>query len=288
MASISQSAPFLRPFLRMPGSRSLSGNARGFDSGRMLTIPTLITLSRLVALPPLVGAFYLLPPVFCSAFFCLSAGTDWLDGVVARALREESAFGAWLDPVVDKIVVCSSLCLLVEKFSSPLLTLPTAVIVGRELGVCGLRELFLLPPSAPGTPSMSADGRMHVTRLAKWKTTLQLLSVCLLFYVDPPPPTSGWVLTPRVFAKPVAAKPESQMTSGAGFAKQDTCCQDRWCDRFADRLREEVVPKWLRSDSGTLLVVGLCTLWAAAGLSAVTGAQYARTAVVRARLLKKG
>ncbi|CAD7934781.1 unnamed protein product [Amoebophrya sp. A120] len=195
---------------------------------KLLTIPNILTLTRLGMQPLLVASFYFAnEPLLTTALFSISALTDYLDGVAARMLRQSSPFGAWLDPVVDKIVVLSTSCLLIEKFYSPMITIPVLVMASRELLVAGLRELYAISDTdrffigsspfargiaanaqqqaqvlsgqktvlehttdnspivlQPTEGSTNRTSQLSVTRLAKWKTTFQLVSVILLLYVD--------------------------------------------------------------------------------------------------------
>ena len=108
-----------------------------------LTIPTMLTLLRIVLIPVLVLVFYL-PYTwtnFAAAFvFALAALTDWLDGWIARRYNQYSAFGAFLDPVADKLMVAVALFLIVQGHPTPWMALWAAVIVGREIAVSALRE----------------------------------------------------------------------------------------------------------------------------------------------------
>ena len=108
-----------------------------------LTIPTLLTLLRIALIPVLVLVFYL--PFSWTNFaaagiFALAAATDWLDGWIARRYEMYSAFGAFLDPVADKLMVAVALFLIVQGHPTPWMALWAAVIVGREIAVSALRE----------------------------------------------------------------------------------------------------------------------------------------------------
>jgi CDP-diacylglycerol--glycerol-3-phosphate 3-phosphatidyltransferase len=107
------------------------------------TIPNLLTLLRIILIPVLVLVFY--SPLHWSyqisaAIFGLAALTDWLDGYLARRLQQHSVFGAFLDPVADKLMVTVALVLLVQDNPSPLFAVPAAIIVGREIAISALRE----------------------------------------------------------------------------------------------------------------------------------------------------
>jgi cardiolipin synthase len=140
----------------------------------MLTnIPNLLTLSRILAIPALIGAFYLSAPLsnwLAFAIFTAAGITDILDGYLARSLGEESGLGRFLDPVADKLLVAAALLMLVYVGRIGDWTiLPTVVILCREILVSGLREFLAeLRVSVP------------VSRLAKWKTAVQMVAIGFL------------------------------------------------------------------------------------------------------------
>ncbi|EHL98137.1 CDP-diacylglycerol--glycerol-3-phosphate 3-phosphatidyltransferase [Acetobacteraceae bacterium AT-5844] len=140
-------------------------------------LPNLLTLSRIAAIPLLVLLATLRTPwgdVAACAIFCIAAITDYFDGKIARERKLISAFGRMLDPIADKLLVGSALMLLagLERLS-PLGLLPAIVILLREILVSGLRE-FLAGLSV-GLP---------VTRLAKWKTGVQMVALGTLLAGD--------------------------------------------------------------------------------------------------------
>jgi len=150
----------------------------------LTSLPNLLTLSRIVLIPVFVGIFYLpfqwahgaAAIVFATASF-----TDWLDGYMARRLQQISPFGAFLDPVADKLLVATSLLLLVGAKDINYITVPAIVIVGREIVISALREW------------MSEVGRrasVTVNLIGKVKTAVQMVALVLLlaFY----PATSYW------------------------------------------------------------------------------------------------
>lgn len=144
-----------------------------------MNIPTLITLLRIGLIPVFVIAFYL--PVTwaneaASLIFVLAAVTDWLDGYLARRLNQMSGFGAFLDPVADKLMVAVALVLLVQVDPTPWLAIPAAVIIGREIAVSALREWMA---------ELGTRARVAVSIVAKYKTTVQMLSLIMLLYRDP-------------------------------------------------------------------------------------------------------
>jgi cardiolipin synthase len=141
------------------------------------SLPNLLTLSRIAAIPALVAlAWPRLPATDLAAalVFGLAAATDWLDGYLARARNESSRFGRMLDPIADKLLVGATLMLLAGLgHMSQWGLLPAVVIMLREILVSGLREF--LAGLAVGMP---------VTRLAKWKTGAQMLALGLLLAGD--------------------------------------------------------------------------------------------------------
>ena len=108
-----------------------------------LTIPTMLTLLRIVMIPVLAVVFYL-PYTWtnfaAASVFALAAITDWLDGWIARRYHQFSTFGAFLDPVADKLMVSTALFLIVQGHPTAWMALWAAVIVGREIAVSALRE----------------------------------------------------------------------------------------------------------------------------------------------------
>jgi len=140
----------------------------------MLTqLPNLLTLSRIFAIPLLVGTFYLDSPLgnwLGLGILAFAGITDFLDGYVARAWSQQSRLGTFLDPIADKLLVSALLLMLVATGRIPgFAVLPAVVILCREILVSGLREFLA-----------GADVGMPVTRLARWKTTLQILALGFL------------------------------------------------------------------------------------------------------------
>jgi cardiolipin synthase len=146
----------------------------------MTTLPNLLTMSRIVAIPLVILTFYLPPPVgpwLGCALFSLAGITDWLDGRLARAWSQQSELGRFLDPIADKLLVATTLFMLgvMGRFSQPTI-LPALVILCREIMVSGLREHL-------------ATLRVHmpVSRLAKWKTGIQMVAIGVLLVGDAGP-----------------------------------------------------------------------------------------------------
>jgi CDP-diacylglycerol--glycerol-3-phosphate 3-phosphatidyltransferase len=140
----------------------------------MLTIPNLLTFLRILLIPVIVGVFY--APIahanlIACALFGLAALTDWLDGYLARKLNQTTAFGAFLDPVADKITVAVALTLLVEVHAVWWLTLPAIVIIGREIVISALREWMA---------EAGQRANVAVSYIGKIKTTAQMIAIALL------------------------------------------------------------------------------------------------------------
>lgn len=150
------------------------------------TIPNLMTVLRIVAIPILVAVFYLPIPHgrgICAALFGLAAVTDWLDGYLARRWQQTSPFGAFLDPVADKLMVVVALILLLQSHPSISMALSVAVIVGRELTISALREWMA---------EIGLRASVAVSMLGKIKTIFQMIAVFLLLYQDPIGPLPVW------------------------------------------------------------------------------------------------
>lgn len=152
-----------------------------------LTVPTLLTLARIVMIPVLVLVFYL--PYAWSNFasaavFALAALTDWLDGWVARRYDLHSAFGAFLDPVADKLMVAVALFLIVQGHPTPWMALWAGVIVGREIAVSALREWMA---------EIGQRATVKVAVIGKIKTMAQMFALlCLLYSVIPGVKPAPW------------------------------------------------------------------------------------------------
>ncbi len=140
-------------------------------------LPNLLTLFRIAVIPGLVVLFYFETKFgswLACGLFSLAAITDFFDGYIARATKQQSAFGRFLDPVADKLLVASALLMMVAFGQiSGLVILPALVILCREITVSGLREY--LAGLRVGLP---------VSQLAKWKTTLQMVAIAVLIVGD--------------------------------------------------------------------------------------------------------
>ena len=144
-----------------------------------LTAPTVLTLLRIGLVPVFVVVFYL-PFGWANEVtvlvFALAAITDWLDGVLARRMGQSSDFGAFLDPVADKLMVAIALVLLVQVDPTPFLAIPAAVIVAREILISALREWMA---------EIGRRAHVAVTIVAKVKTAMQMIAVVLMLYREP-------------------------------------------------------------------------------------------------------
>ena len=157
-----------------------------------LTLPTWLTLLRIVMIPVLVLVFYLpykWTNFAAAAIFGLAVITDWLDGWVARRYELHSAFGAFLDPVADKLMVAVALFLIVQGHPTPWMAFWAAVIVGREIAVSALREWMA---------EIGQRAKVRVAMIGKIKTTAQMVALlCLLYSVSPNASVpSIWLGTP--------------------------------------------------------------------------------------------
>ncbi|HEX7383957.1 MAG TPA: CDP-diacylglycerol--glycerol-3-phosphate 3-phosphatidyltransferase [Burkholderiaceae bacterium] len=140
------------------------------------TLPNLLTWARIVAIPLVVGVFYLpleapTRNVIATALFIVVALTDWADGYLARRLGQTSSFGAFLDPVADKFLVCAALLVLVQLDRTNALV--AFVIVGREIAISALREWMA---------QIGASRSVTVHFLGKLKTAVQMVAIPFLLY----------------------------------------------------------------------------------------------------------
>ena len=147
-----------------------------------LNLPNFLTLLRIVLIPLMVGVFYL-PTGWITAldadllatiFFGVAAVTDWLDGYLARKLGQTSAFGAFLDPVADKLMVAAALIVLVDlDRAAPLVAV---IIIGREITISALREWMA---------QLGKSASVAVSFAGKLKTAVQMIAIMLLLYYQP-------------------------------------------------------------------------------------------------------
>lgn len=139
-------------------------------------LPTLLTWARIVAIPLIVAIFYLpleqpTRNLIATVLFIVVALTDWADGYLARRLNQTSSFGAFLDPVADKFLVCASLVVLVQLGRADALV--ALVIIGREIAISSLREWMA---------QIGASGKVAVHMVGKLKTAVQMVAIPFLLY----------------------------------------------------------------------------------------------------------
>jgi CDP-diacylglycerol--glycerol-3-phosphate 3-phosphatidyltransferase len=151
-----------------------------------LNTPNLLTLLRIVLIPVFIVAYYLPSDwshILSTAFFIVAAVTDWADGYLARRLNQSSAFGAFLDPVADKLMVAAALILLVADTQVQAQVMDTrsfavvvVIIIGREITISALREWMA---------ELGKRASVAVTFLGKFKTTGQMIAIPFLLYQHP-------------------------------------------------------------------------------------------------------
>ncbi len=141
-----------------------------------LTVPTALTLFRIVLIPIFVLLFYLPVPLggkLAALVFALASITDWFDGFLARKLHQESAFGAFLDPVADKLIVAAAIVLIVQADPRALVAIPSIIIVSREIAVSALREWMA---------EVGERAAVKVSFVGKAKTTVQMFALVFLIW----------------------------------------------------------------------------------------------------------
>src|SRR5215831_20470543 len=147
-----------------------------------LNVPNLLTWLRIMMIPVVIGVFYVPEPwlsswqrnLIATVVFAVAAITDWLDGYLARKLNQQSAFGAFLDPVADKLMICASLIVLVEL--ERVNAIIAFVIIGREIAISAMREWMA---------KIGQSKSVAVNFLGKVKTISQMIAVPMLLYHDP-------------------------------------------------------------------------------------------------------
>ena len=140
------------------------------------TIPTIMTWTRIAAIPLIVGVFYLpIEPasqnLIATVMFVVFAATDWLDGYLARKLNQVSSFGAFLDPVADKILVCACVLVLVHLGRADVFV--ALIIIGREIAISALREWMA---------QIGASKSVAVHMVGKLKTVMQMVAIPFLLF----------------------------------------------------------------------------------------------------------
>jgi len=144
-----------------------------------MNVPNIITSIRVVLIPVLVLVFYL--PfdwryLAAAAIFTIASLSDWLDGHLARKWDQHTQFGAFFDPVADKLIVVVALALLVEEYASFWMTIPAMIIIGREIVVSALREWMA---------ELGKRTSVAVSVIGKFKTTLQMIAIIVLLLDQP-------------------------------------------------------------------------------------------------------
>jgi CDP-diacylglycerol--glycerol-3-phosphate 3-phosphatidyltransferase len=234
----------------MPSHRKTgipSDSGAGYTGAMRWTLPNILTVLRLIAAPMVGFVFLILPrPAadWLALFLFLFASlTDYLDGWLARKWGQVSRFGAMLDPIADKAMVVIALAVLLGLHGiSDWTLIPVAAILFREVFVSGLREFL-----------GDTAGLLKVTKLAKWKTTVQMVAIALLFV---------WGLFDHYFVMQTFGM-SAEIVNGI----------------LAGEIADDVGLTW--KYRGLLLSSygGLVLLWAAAGLTLVTGYDYFRKAM---------
>ena len=217
------------------------------------TIPNILTVLRLLAAPGVAVMFLYFTRPFADWFalilFFGAAITDWFDGYLARLWKQESKFGTMLDPIADKAMVVIALMVIVGYSGeswTPWLVLPATFILFREVFVSGLREFL-----------GSTAGTLKVTKLAKWKTTTQMVAIAILF--------SKGVFEHHLVLATEGMNEALKAQVFAGTADEVTGLQ---------------VAQWGWVWTGR---IGLGLLWAAAALTLMTGWDYFRKALPHLR-----
>jgi cardiolipin synthase len=211
------------------------------------TLPNILTVMRLLAAPMVAVMFlYFTRPYadwFALILFVAAALTDWVDGYLARNWKQETKLGAMLDPIADKAMVVIALMVIIGFSSwSGWLVLPATVILFREVFVSGLREFL-----------GDTAGTLKVTQLAKWKTTLQMVAIAVLF-------SQG--VFEHYFGMSIWGMDEDMVDAILSGAVPD-----------------ELGLAWKLKGAQLAGTVGLFLLWVAAALTLITGVDYFRKAL---------
>jgi CDP-diacylglycerol--glycerol-3-phosphate 3-phosphatidyltransferase len=144
-----------------------------------MNLPIIVTFIRILLIPAIIVMFYLpwsYAHLGAAVIFILASFTDWLDGYLARVFNQTTKFGAFLDPVADKLIVAVALVIIVGEFGTVYIAIPAAIIVGRELIVSALREWMA---------ELGKRTSVAVGRIGKIKTTVQMISLILLLLYYP-------------------------------------------------------------------------------------------------------
>src|SRR5690554_3580719 len=152
---------------------------RCITSRGLMNLPNILTLSRIIMIPVFAAVFYMPAKwsyMVSATIFALAAATDWLDGYLARKLNQSTPFGAFLDPVADKLMVAVALAVLIEEYSAIVLTIPATVIIGREIVISALREWMA---------EIGSRASVAVSYIGKVKTTAQMVAIVGLLAYPP-------------------------------------------------------------------------------------------------------
>ncbi len=144
-----------------------------------ITLPTAVTLFRIALIPLFVIVFYLpfgWANVAATVIFAIASISDWVDGYLARSMQQESSFGAFLDPVADKLMVVVIIVLLVEAHPSIYIALPSVVIVAREISISALREWMA---------QLGSSTTVQVSFIGKAKTVSQMFALGFMIFSEP-------------------------------------------------------------------------------------------------------
>ncbi len=214
-------------------------------------LPNILTTLRLLAAPMVAVMFlYFTRPYadwFALLLFVGAAVTDWFDGYLARAWKQQTKLGAMLDPIADKAMVVIALMVIVGFSSwSPWLVLPATVILFREVFVSGLREFL-----------GDVAGTLAVTKLAKWKTTTQMIAIAVLF-------SQG--VFEHYFGMSIWGMDEQMVV-----------------DILDGKVPDDLGLAWKLTGAEWSGRIGLWLLWLAAALTLITGVDYFRKALPHLR-----
>ena len=144
-----------------------------------MTLPTAITLFRIVLIPLFVIVFYLpfaWANIVATIIFAAACVSDWMDGYLARSMQLESSFGAFLDPVADKLMVVVIIVLLVQANPSIFVALPSVIIVAREISISALREWMA---------QIGSRATVQVSFIGKTKTVAQMFALGFMIFKEP-------------------------------------------------------------------------------------------------------
>jgi CDP-diacylglycerol--glycerol-3-phosphate 3-phosphatidyltransferase len=207
-------------------------------------LPNILTVIRLLAAPGVAVMFLYFHRPWADwlalSLFVTAAVTDWFDGYLARAWKQESKFGAMLDPIADKAMVVIALVIITGYSGmNPWLILPVTAILFREVFVSGLREFL-----------GAKAGLLKVTKLAKWKTTAQMVAIAVLFL-------------------------GTGLEHVEGIARQGLT-MEQYADLVSQGLADPIRSCGARGCSSYATMVGLVLIWLAAILTLITGWDYFR------------